>query len=120
MSKILKENKKFDRIVSELKKESDYYPQVLVKRYGSTLYSSTLVRINRDNKWYVVHCIESIVPTKDVTEKHLMLKMMESVYEIMFLYKTTGVFEEVDGLQQSEVDRLVELYDGLLKKLNKV
>ena len=49
-----------------------------------------------------------------------MLKMMESVYEIMFLYKTTGVFEEVDGLQQSEVDRLVELYDGLLKKLNKV
>lgn len=116
MGEILKENEEFKRIVSELKKESDYYPQVLVKRYGSTLYSSTWVRINRNNAWYLVHCVESIMPTKTVTERHLLLRMMESVHKITYLYKVTGCFSNIDGSQQCESDRLVKLYNGLLKE----
>ena len=118
MQRILDSAKEFQDIIAELKKESNFYPQVLIKEYPNqnplfkhkvVIYASTLVRIERDGKWYVVHCVESIVPTDIVGERNLLLKFIDSVYSIQLLYKVTGIFEDVDSSQIDEIERLKNL-----------
>ena len=100
INEILNQAKQFRVIIAELKRESSYYPSVLIKYYekhekpkenerektnrtirtlvagilkkppedaviDKVCYASTLVRIKRNSKWYVVHCVESIILTKD-------------------------------------------------------
>ena len=137
-------------IIAELKRESSYYPSVLIKYYEryerrtqetereklngiinnlaasllkkpeqkieKVCYASTLVRIERNGKWYVVHCVESVMPTENCDEKHLLLRMMDSVYKIQLLYRIVEVtmdgiepLQDVDNLQRSEVERLTLL-----------
>lgn len=116
----------FKAIIGQLKKESFYYPRILIKRYANenpsfenefTIYASTLVRIERDKKWYIVHCVESIVPTQSVNETCLLLKLMQSVHNIQVNYHITGQFEDLDTLQQSEPERLLREYK-LMRKIS--
>lgn len=123
----------FKAIIAELKKESSYYPSVLIKYYDSGIgmdfrdsveeskacYVSTLLRIEREGVWYVVHCVESIISNEMVDEMNLLKRFMASVYQIQFLYQIPNFtdpdgipLQDVDRIQQSEVDRLTFLYMG--------
>lgn len=148
ITEILHQVKGFNTIIAELKRESSYYPSVLIKYYEAferphikyaektnmgiralaasllkrpseegviekNCYASTLVRIERNGKWYVVHCVESTLITVDCDEKYLLLKMMDSVYKIQLFYQITDVttidgdtLQDEDNLQQSEIERL--------------
>ena len=139
---ILHKAKQFELIISELRKESTYYPSVLIKyyerndrlektesSYSNTLinkltssllskpredvdkdcYASTLVRIERNGKWYNIHCVESIFITENCNEKQLLLTMMESVYQIQHLYCISEI-NHPDNIQESEIERLSLLY----------
>ena len=150
INEILNQAKQFRVIIAELKRESSYYPSVLIKYYekhekpkenerektnrtirtlvagilkkppedaviDKVCYASTLVRIKRNSKWYVVHCVESIILTKDCNEKHLLLRMMQSVYQIQLLYHISEItihdgksLQDIDNLQQSEIERLIK------------
>jgi hypothetical protein len=103
-----------DRI-EMLKAESGYYPKVLMKSFvekeetgKSRSYASTLVRIKRNGLWYKIHCLESqIVPREDPRFDFLLLRLMQSVYQIQKLYKIAGTGnDELDLNQISEKDRL--------------
>ena len=113
LNKILEEVKQFKQSIAELKSKSKYYPEILIvyeKEYDrKTCYASTLVRIERDNIWYTVHCVESIILEETFDEKNLLLKMMFSVHQIQNLYRITGEFEEKDTLQISEIERVSKL-----------
>ena len=82
------------------------------KEVPKTCYASTLVRINRDGKWYVVHCVESVYITPECDEKNMLLRLALSVHQIQNLYKITGQFEDVDTLQISEEERLTNQLVG--------
>lgn len=143
INKILNQAQHLKSIIAELKRESTYYPSVLIKYYekferpketerektngiinklaasllnkpsekevDKVCYASTLVRIERDGKWYVVHCVESVSITPDCDEKNMLLRFALSVHQIQNLYKITGQFEDEDALQISEVERLTNL-----------
>lgn len=120
LGKILWDSQLTEKRIADLKKKSSYYPQVLIEecitnlcfrnnKYEKTIYASTLVRIERDGIWYTVHCVESIILTENTSEKDLLIKFMDSVYKIQHLYKVTGYLEDVDSIQKSEFDRLMEL-----------
>jgi len=105
---------RYQKIVSELKKDSDYYPSVLIREYDSNhniykgaLFMSTLVRIERDGKHYIVHCVVSMLNTSNAAMSNLFLRLINSVHRITYLYEITGEFEDVDELQESEKDRLL-------------
>jgi hypothetical protein len=109
--------------IADLKSQSPYYPKVNIIEHPASyplnkvlplskvLFASTLVRINRDNKWYIVHCVESVIVTKTVNEKNLLLNLMESVHRIQNLYMITGYHEDIDSLQKSEAERLTNIYN---------
>lgn len=106
----------FEKRISKLKRESNYYPSILIKEYPNdnpiyhkVIFASTLVRINRNDKWYIVHCVENIIPTKVVDREELLLKIMKSVHKIQHLYQITGLYEDVDSLQESEVERISKI-----------
>jgi hypothetical protein len=115
---IVKEVQDFNNRIAELKKYSYYYPSILIKNYdyipfpGSgrkllTVYASTLVRIKREEKWYIVHCVESVIPNNVTNEKDLLLKIMDSVHRIQNLYQIgSSGFQDIDILQISEEERL--------------
>jgi len=116
IDKIVKETTSFKERIAELKEKSSYYPEVVIEEYPNdhpesdrVVFASTLVRIERDGKWYAVHCVESVVPTKTTSEKHLLIRLMDSVHKLQHLYKITGQFEDVDSLQKSEMNRLIEI-----------
>lgn len=107
-------------LLLQLKTESSYYPNVLIKYYGSECYASTLVRIKRNGTWYLVHCVESIILTESIKEEDLLIKFIDSVYKIQFLYniievndRTIEQFQDVDKLQISEEERLMILYNNI-------
>lgn len=116
IDKIVKEATSFRERIAELKEKSSYYPEVVIEEYRNdhpeydrVVFASTLVRIERDGKWYVVHCVENIVPMETTSEKHLLIRLMDSVHKIQHLYRITGQFEDVDPIQKSETDRLIEI-----------
>jgi hypothetical protein len=150
IDKILHQAQQFTNIIAELKRESSYYPLVLIKYYernerrketerekentfihklaawslgekseeeiDKVCYASTLVRIERNGKWYTVHCVESIIHNELYDEKDLLLKVMDSVYKIQLLYQIeesimngNKPLQDIDNLQQSEVDRVTLL-----------
>ncbi len=108
-TKIIQEALSFERIIAELEENSKYYPDILIKNYYGTLYASTLARIKRNKIYYVVHCVEAIIITPTTSEKDLLLKIMKSVHNIIYLYKLTGKYENIDILQISETERLKTL-----------
>lgn len=122
LNKFVEKDAAIKNRIAELKKESGYYPKVLIKPYReigfvTELYASTLVRIERDGIWYIVHCVEWIVPNSQTVVSNLLLRLMDSVYKIQCLYKIpnnvvnfNGVpIHDIDLLQISEIERLSTL-----------
>lgn len=100
----------------KLKDMSEYYPNIKQDTRDETVYLTTLVRIERDGKWYTVHCVMSFgskAPAVFVVALH---RIMMEVHNIQYLYKITGTMEDLDILQQSETDRLLELIKKAEKK----
>jgi hypothetical protein len=111
IKEVLKHVETFKATTQFLKENSSYYPQLFLSEEGGELACSTLVRIERESIWYVVHCVERIkYPNKIADMEALLKKMMWSVYAIQTCYRITGKYEDVDTLQQSEVERLGEIF----------
>lgn len=112
IAKILNEASHFEQMVSRLKKESGYYPNVIMLDHFTDgrleKYASTLVRIQRSGKWYAIHCVESIIPNSTVSESHLLLRMMDSVYKIQSLY-ILQPNDKLDAIQISEFERMFQI-----------
>ena len=113
--KILNEAGLFRPRISELKKDSHYYPSILIReypvdhpKYKKEIYASSLIRIKRDGIYYTIHCVEYIRKTGNTTESDLLLKFMVSAYNIMYLHKI-GVYDDVDTLQTDEYTRLMNM-----------
>ena len=101
----------FPQRVAALKKESPYYPDVIIREYEgkcpdfNEMYISTLVRIKRNDVWCTVHCVESGSITEYLTVKDLLTRIQHSAYKIEHLHRICGL-EDIDGSQKSEEDRL--------------
>ena len=113
--KILNEVELFKQRISELKKDSHYYPSVLIReypvdqpKYKKEIYASSLIRIKRNGVYYTVHCVESIIETENTTESDLLIKFMGYAYNIMYLYKI-GAYDDVDPSQSDEETRLMNM-----------
>lgn len=108
LNKILDEAERFRSIIALLKKESPRYPQFLRKEIGPQVFFSTLVRIEREGIWYLVHCVESYNPDLGIktTDMDLIKKFMTSAYVIQNLYKISGTMEDIDPVQTPESELL--------------
>lgn len=106
---------KFQHRIAILRKKSRYYPLVIMDREPDQDFNfesvalSTLVRINRDGIWYVVHCVEIGILNNDKVMQFLNDKFMTSVHLIQNLYQLCGI-EEIDVSQEDEVERLKKSY----------
>lgn len=113
VTKILRGAESFKERVAQLKKESPYYPDIVVKEYpdnsspyGKIAFASTLVRIEREGIWYTVHCVESVMLSPNYPVDFLYTRLMDSVHKIQHLYIVGSGHEDVDPLQISELERL--------------
>ncbi len=104
MMSIIDKAERRRQFIAQLKAESSYYPEVLVKnRFDGQeeLYASTLVRIERNGIWYVVHAVFWIMPNHQVRD-FLFTRLMHSVHQIQHLYVVNAeaerFFEEVDKI----------------------
>lgn len=109
-----------------LKRESDYYPKILVKKRKEDVYEhvylSTIVRIKKRGIWYTVHCVKTGVinhlGNTEYSMEHLFLDLIEQVHTIQHLYTadtsmvdSEGKFLiEKDKLQKSEKSRLIKIF----------
>jgi hypothetical protein len=86
-----------------LKSKSDYYPEVLCHNETEEglpiLFLSTLVRIEREGKWYVVHHVESgIVDGKYLSQEMLLMaKLVRAVHMTQNLYRIAPPMKQSDG-----------------------
>lgn len=94
--------------ISELKRLSPLYPEVLLDDKEMEVYASTLVRICRGDKWYKVHVVQSKFISEETNIKHLVQKIHEECHYITNLYKLCG-HEDLDEDQTPEEHRLVKL-----------
>lgn len=77
------------------------------------LYLSTLVPIYRENKWWLVHCVESVVITEGSglmalpTVHSLYRRFIKSVDDIKNLYQLCGL-EDLDENQHTNLKQLTQ------------
>ena len=102
----------FKEMVKKLRKDSKYYPSILTVYYDriNTKSVSTLVRIQIENTWYIVHCVESGIYAD---EKILLQKLITSVHRIQNMTEKTP-FHEKDTNQISEKERLMKMEEELI------
>jgi hypothetical protein len=99
-----------------LRKIAKYYPQVISKNHpnGQDISFTTLVRIKRDDVWYVVHLVHteySVPPSGNL--EHVYQRMMLDAHLIQNLYiidKNRPELSVVDALQIDEKERLYHDY----------
>jgi hypothetical protein len=117
--------KTFNKIRLELKKDSPFYPDILTREYeqetGRYLYLSTTIRIQRDGKWYKVHCIESIACmtiTPKFWEQQLIQRLIRNVYICQLFHQINTELinsdgeslQDIDENQISEKQRMIDLF----------
>lgn len=111
MKKILEDVYNFEKTTAHLKKRSTFYPSIYRETIGDFVYLSTLVRIYRDDKWYVVHHVEKYhLSTLDVGRAYM--KFMREIYLTQVLYEvmSDGISCEEDEYQWiDEKERLMNL-----------
>ncbi len=114
LHKILLEGNGFTKIVANLKQITPRYPEIL-NSYAiniNTVYLSTMVRIKREEKWYLVHCVEKFIPLPDHEVECVETgyrRLIRSVHNIQYLYKVGTWMEDLDPDQRSEEERLREM-----------
>jgi hypothetical protein len=106
------------KIVDELKAEANYYPEITVRTFiernvlgepQEVIYASTKVRVMEEGTWYVVPFVKCFVPNKIHTVIDFLKNVTKEVYKIKYLYRLTGIWEEIDDLQISEKERMYDL-----------
>lgn len=105
--------------VKELRSKSKYYPEVIFEEYLSSgwdnyppnsvkqVFASTLVRIERDGVWYVVHVVEHCLLDQYTlvnTFPIMLNRFLHKVNTVQLFWKPKP--EEKDSLQKSEFERL--------------
>lgn len=97
-----------------------YYPIHAESSSGKERYFRTLVRIQRDGKWYRVLVVERItihgepihlnngIPETVQWKAEAIQRLHMNVYNIIHLYKITGTMEDLEEDQIDEVDRLIK------------
>jgi len=100
---------KFNSLLSQ----SDYWPRVFKLQQNNEIYLSTLVRINRNKLWHVVHCVECAQLTNRVDEDiHWLwerLAMNVSCCQEAYKINSEVKFNPIDPLQVSEKIRLIRI-----------
>lgn len=100
------------KTIQSLKENSSYWPRVYKQKEivydplrREKVYLSSLVRILREGKWYIVHAVEDCWTTEDSEiEYKTFLRLCDSVHKITHLYKLCN-HEDLDKLQISEEER---------------
>ena len=110
----------FARQTSYLKENSPYYPDIFLTEEpsespsGRTFVGTTLVRIERDGKWYTVHHVHRHYTEE--ADSHLAIttatrfileRIMREAHLTQNLYVITGKYEDIDTSQEPEADRLL-------------
>ncbi len=120
---------KHTKFIAKLKKDSNYYPEILFRDlyWGPpaslcfkskprcyTIYVSTLVRIQRNDQWYSIHCAESIMVQKGQDDsKLLLLRLIKSVCGVQHLYIPIPGITLLDKCQELESERLQKLIPNI-------
>lgn len=113
----------FKKRVHALKNKSPYFPEFIAARFDDNyIFLSTIVRVEKNGKWYRVHCVESFYPTPTANEATCLALLTKSAYKIRYLYNIHEEIDELDTLQISEKERLMaemadELSFGELSKM---
>ena len=116
LNKILLEGENHKKVVTSLKEISPIYPEVLNSWAVNikTTYLSTLVRIQREGKWYLVHCLESFkaapnyeLQLRDVATGYQ--RLIRMAHNVQHLYMIGANMEDLDPDQRSEDERLREM-----------
>ncbi len=110
-----------NKFIAILKSKSDYYPIIFEDILGDSTFYSTLVRIKRNDKWYVVHCVESFQiydRPRDFYVKAFMLMLMNNVCKIQHLFivddnVVSSGFADLDKSQMDEAERIRKMVPGL-------
>jgi hypothetical protein len=107
IAQILEENNAFKAEVVNLKRESPFYPQLLMKnKKGQELVISTLIRKSKDGIWYSIHLILRIQnPVGSGCAEVLLQKVMATAYNLILFYQITER-DEICPIQISEEERL--------------
>lgn len=99
--------------LSNLKSLSQRWPEIHKAEYfDGTVSLSTMVRIYRDQKWYLVHCVESANSNFEGYSLELLYRrLVRSVHLTQTLHVITGQrWDEKDNIQIPEKDRVMNLY----------
>lgn len=131
LTKILQQVDDHRQMIAYLRQNSKPWPEIFsvtksldmeerragVGRAPDTVWLSTLVRIQRDGKWYLVHHVQSL--TGNVNVEWLYSKLVHEVHLTQTFYRVTGnpELETLDPNQQSEEERLRDVYPHLKELL---
>jgi hypothetical protein len=114
---ILDEHDRWRERVKRLKSNSGYYPKIYSEIEDGAMHLSTLVRIFREGKWWVVHVVESASYPFNFEASIFLSRFCGSVHKVQHLYQLThGMIttpsgeplEQLDIIQIDETDRLIQ------------
>ena len=114
LNKILIETDNFTKVVTSMKEISPIYPAIR-SSYSlntNTVYLTTMARIQRDGKWYLVHCMENFTPTTGHKVQAMEIgyhRLIRTVHNVHYLYKVGTHMEDLDPDQTPEPERLRKL-----------
>lgn len=107
-----------EKIIHELKKKSQYYPHLTFDSISinNEILISTLVRIKRNDTWYVVHCLETVYLSGSF-ERHYAVefainRLLHTVCTMQYFWRIdehNDTLQTIDTLQISEEERLTLL-----------
>lgn len=97
----------FDNFNSQIKTIAPYYPQIAMEENLDTnvTYYFTKVRILRNDIWYAIYCMNSIMLGPTFKPEYALRLLMDNVYQVQYLYVIQDT-DVPDPLQISEADRL--------------
>lgn len=104
--------------VARLRARSYYWPAIYTNKNDRTIIYSTLVRIFREGKWYVVHLVYERAfdidePVVETIDNYLLL--IERVHNIQYLFKLSPECV-LDDLQDSEEKRMSDLLEQSIRR----
>ncbi len=114
---IMDEHNRWKIRVKRLKSNSGYYPKIYSEIEDGAMYLSTLVRIFREEKWWVVHVVESVNYPLNFDASVFLSRFCGSVHNVQHLYKLTHGkvvtpegehLEQLDVIQIDETERLIQ------------
>lgn len=119
-----------DRRREYLRRTSPYYPDYIILEDEGIMYISTILRMEKDGKWYKVHFIETGMQRE--TEKEMLTRSIKKIYtrfiKKIYIFQQLGTIDPnlkdplgrvifpLDENQQPEPQRMEELLNGPKRK----